>query len=488
MLRKDRRSKSLYVVKSRPDPAADLAPRKQSETRSIYVLRTNDETVNKYCDVIYDFLEQGGIFLLLTRDKIFQQTVKNALCHELGLDANLLRVIQDTADLGQALDKYLGRDQKPFLFMEHALNGQLTLPQLQYIAKTWPDLPVVVVARDVFQERLFQFHEEGADNFLTKPASTNTVIEKIAFTLQPHCEVDALLVEGRHHLVDNHFDEAIDIANTVLLKHPQHPAALVLLGDGFKGLAKRQEALRAYKDAEKNAKMYLEPLKRLVLFHAEDNDVKGMLGYLVKLDKLSPLNCNRKIKIAELHIDMGQAAEAEKYFDKAIDSAREEAMSVVSEMCLDIADMVAESNPQMAEKYYRKSLEMTKSSRGALCMNIYNRLGISLRRQGMWSEAVEAYFEAEKYAPKDENIQYNIALAYSEGGENKKAVERLLRALNVNPVFYVGRSEVAAHMATIFKAAGMAWQALEFFRRQKAAGQDDPQIAQLMALLSSGGS
>jgi len=67
-------------------------------------------------------------------------------------------------------------------------------------------------------------------------------------------------------------------------------------------------------------------------------------------------------------------------------------------------------------------------------------------------------------------------------------VERLLRALNVNPAFYVGRSEVAAHMATIFKAAGMAWQALEFFRRQKAAGQDDPQIAQLMALLSSGGS
>ena len=196
------------------------------------------------------------------------------------------------------------------------------------------------------------------------------------------------------------------------------------------------------------------------------------------------MNCNRKLKIAELHIDMGHADEAEKYFDKAIESTRDEAMNMVSEMCLDIADMVAEANPKMAEKYYRRSLEMTKSSRGALCMNIYNRLGISLRKQGLWNEAVEAYAEAEKYAPKDENIKYNSALAYSEGGEHKKAVERLMLALGINPTFYVGRSEVAQKIAAMFKSANMTWQAMEFFKRQKAAGQNDAQTEELLKTLS----
>ena len=485
MLRRDRRSKSLYVVKSQQDPANELAPRKQSETRSLYVLRTNDETVNKYCDVVYDFADNGGVFLILTRDKIFYQAVKGTLCHDLGLGNEALTVIQDLNGLPQALAQTIEAKLKPLLFMEHAINGQLTLPQLQYIKKTWPDIHVVVVARDVFQERLFQFHEEGAENFLTKPASTNTIIEKIAFTLQPQCELDALLTEGRRLVNDNLFEEAIELMNKILARYPQHPAALVILGDALKGLARRQEALRAYTDAEKNAKVYLEPLKRLVLFHAEDNNTQEMLGCLVKLDRLSPLNCNRKIKIAELNIDMGRADEAEKYFDKAIESARDEAMNMVSEMCLDIADMVAEGNPKMAEKYYRRSLEMTKSSRGALCMNIYNRLGISLRKQGMWNEAVEAYFEAEKYAPKDENIQYNIALAFIEGGEMKKAVERIMQALGINPTFYVGRPEVAQKIAAAFKAANMTWQAMEFFKRQKSAGQDDAETETLLKLLSA---
>ncbi len=484
MLRKDRRSKSLYVVKSQQDPASDLAPRKQNETRSLYVLRTNDETMNKYCDVLYDFTDNGGLFLILTRDKIFYQAVKNTLCHDLGLGNDALTVIQDAAALVQALERVIQAKFKPLLFLEHAVNGQLTLPQLQYIKKTWPEMHVVVVARDVFQERLFQFHEEGAENFLTKPASANTIIEKIAFTLQPQCELDALLAEGRRLVGDNLFEEAIELTNKILARYPQHPAALVLLGDALKGLARRQEALRAYKDAEKNAKVYLEPLKRLVLFHAEDNNTEEMLGCLVKLDRLSPLNCNRKLKIAELNIDIGKPEEAEKYFDKAIESARDEAMNMVSEMCLDIADMVAEGNPKMAEKYYRRSLEMTKSSRGALCMNIYNRLGISLRKQGMWNEAVEAYFEAEKYAPKDENIQYNIALAYAEGGEQKKAVERVMQALGINPTFYVGRPDVAQKMAAMFKGANMAWQAMEFLKRQKAAGQNDAETEGLLKFLS----
>lgn len=480
----ERRSKSVYVVKSKDSQTEDFSPKKQSETRSLYVLRTCEEAVNKYADVIDEFVAEGGIFYVITRDKIFYQTIKNALCHDMGHDNQILRTIQDTGEIAKVLSAAVSAKQRPFLFMEHALNGQLTISQLQYIEKTWPQVPVVIVARDVYQDRLFQFHEEGADNFLTKPACSNTVIEKIAYTLQPQCEIDALLAAGRQMVTDNRFEEAIEVAQTLLGKRPNYAAALVILGDALKGLARREQALAAYQDAEKHAKMYLEPLKRLIVFYAEDQNNEETLRYLVKLDKLSPLNCNRKIKIAEMHIEQGRSEEAEKYFDRAIDSAREEAMSVVSEMCLDIADMVADNNPKLAEKYYRKSLEMTKNSRSAMCMNIYNRLGISLRKQGMWQEAIEAYFEAEKHSPKDENIQYNIALAYGEGGDFKNAAERVLQALGLNPTFFVGRADVVQQIATLVKKANMGWQATEFLKRQKAGGQDDPETASLIQILS----
>lgn len=63
--------------------------------------------------------------------------------------------------------------------------------------KTWPKMHVV--ARDVFQERLFHFHEESTEIVLTKPASIN-------------CELGALLTEGRQLLIDNYFEEAIALA------------------------------------------------------------------------------------------------------------------------------------------------------------------------------------------------------------------------------------------------------------------------------------
>ncbi len=467
--RRDRRSKSLYVVKDASTQAAELDPRKRSESRSLYVIKTSDETVNKYADVVYDFVDDGGVFLVITRDKNFYQSVKTAFNHELGIDLELIRVLSDPGELGRVMGKAKGEGLKPFVFLEHVLDGVLTIPQLQFLECTYPEVPVVVVAKDVFQDRLFQFHEEGAENFLTKPASVNTVIEKAAFTLKPQCEVDALLNEGRVLLRDNQFEAAIDVANTVLMKRPNHPAALVILGDSYKGLARRQEARRAYENAERHAKMYLEPIKRLIMFHAEDNNRKEMLGYLTKLDTLSPLNCNRKIKIAELHMEMGQPGEAEKFLDKAIESARREAMSVVSEMGMDIGDMLAESNPQMAAKYYRMSLDFTKNSKGAMGMSVYNRLGITLRKQGMWQEAIEAYFEAEKYSPKDENIQYNIALAYAEGEDFKNAADRLLKALHLNPEFYVGHPEVAQQIGVIFKKAGQMQQGRQLFRKLQQA-------------------
>jgi len=450
-----RNAKSLYVIKSCEAELKDIEEKKKSETKNLYVVRTEDEVVNKYSDLIYDFVDNPGIFILITRDKNFYQSVKSAIVLSLGIEQEYIKVVPDLTRAAEVLQFFIEKEVKPFIFMEHCLDSELTLSFLRFVRSSYKKkgIKVAVLSRELNKDRLFQFFEEGADSFLKKPASVNSIIQKIAFMLKPQCEADSLVQEAREHVDSHRFEEAVSVAESVLHKWPKNAAAMVVLGDAKKGLAKRQEALNAYVSAERNSDNYLEPLQKIVMIHAEDDNKTEALKYLVKLDRMSPLNCNRKIKIAELHFDQGDPLSAEKYFDCAIHSAQEEALSVVGEMSLDIAELAAAHDPKMATKYYRQSLDFVKSSKSQMAMTIYNRLGISLRKQGLWHEAVEAYAEAARFAPGDENIQYNMALAYADAKKYPEGAEKMSQALGINPEMYKGNPDIAYNMGeTFFKA------------------------------------
>jgi len=460
MSKRSRSSKSLYVIKSCQTELKDLEAKKKSETKSLYVVRTDDEVANKYSDVVFDFVDMPGIFILVTRDKNLYQTFKAAIVHELGIEAEFVQVVSNLTRAAELVQYFHEKGVTPCVFMEHSIDGELTLSFLRFIRASFKKIKVAILSRELSRERLFQFFEDGADSFLKKPASVNSIITKIAFMLKPQREADALVEEGRDHVNSNRYEEALEVAENVLARWPKNAAAMVVYGDAKKGLAKREEALSAYVKAEKNSRNFLEPLQRIVLMHAEDDNKPEALKYLTKLDRMSPLNCNRKIKIAELYFDQGDSMTAEKYFDNAIDSAKMEALAVVGEMSIDIAEMAAKHDPAMAAKYFRRSLDFVKSSKSGMAMNIYNRLGISLRKQGLWKEAIEAYEEAAKHSPKDENIQYNMALAYAEGEHFKESAAKITKALIINSEMFQGKPALALRMGEIYVKAGKKREAI----------------------------
>lgn len=449
-MKKNPKHKSLYLVRTEQAELQELEARQRSETRNLYVIKTDEEVANKYRDVIVDFAAGKGVFLLVTRDKTFVHTFRGAVCQTMGLPQGTVFATQDLAGASNLLRGLAANGATLFLFIEYALDSELTVSYLRHVKPMYPDMKVAVISRDINRERLFQFYEDGADSFLKKPASINSVIKKIAFMLKPRCEADALVCEGREHIRANRFEEAQAVAEQVLTRWPRHAAAMVVLGDAKKGLAKREEALSAYRQAEDLSCDYLEPLQKIAAMHCEDDNLCEALHYLCKLDDISPLNCSRKMRIAEMHFEQGDAAGAEKYFDQAIDAAREEALSAVGEMSLDIAEMASRFDPGMAAKYYRRSLELVKNSKSALTMSVYNRLGISLRKQGLWNEAIEAYGEAAKYSPEDENIQYNISLAYGEGQCYREAAEHMRNALALNPDLYRDNPNLAYSVGSTF--------------------------------------
>lgn len=65
--------------------------------------------------------------------------------------------------------------------------------------------------------------------------------------------------------------------------------------------------------------------------------------------------------------------------------------------------------------------------------NPYNTLGIRLRQEKQYKEAIDAYFKAIELSPEDENIHYNMAKAYSYDEQPDKALACIRLALTLSP-------------------------------------------------------
>jgi tetratricopeptide (TPR) repeat protein len=65
--------------------------------------------------------------------------------------------------------------------------------------------------------------------------------------------------------------------------------------------------------------------------------------------------------------------------------------------------------------------------------NPYNTLGIRLRQEKQYKEAIQAYFQAIELSPRDENIHYNMAKAYFCDSQPNKALECIRLALSLSP-------------------------------------------------------
>ncbi|GAB6126364.1 tetratricopeptide repeat protein [Humidesulfovibrio idahonensis] len=64
--------------------------------------------------------------------------------------------------------------------------------------------------------------------------------------------------------------------------------------------------------------------------------------------------------------------------------------------------------------------------------HLFNEFGISLRKSGMQSEAMEYYQRALALSPQDENLHYNMARAALDKGEPKTAAQHLMACLKLN--------------------------------------------------------
>lgn len=222
------------------------------------------------------------------------------------------------------------------------------------------------------------------------------------------------------------------------------------MGDALRVSGMADKAQVAYERACKYSEDYLEPLQKLVDLARETGKPDMQLEYLKRLDTLSPLNAQRKVEMGELQVTLGNTEAAKQLFDTAVHRAYKDAMAQVAAMTEKIAVSLQEADPVQAEKYLRRCLELKGNDLTVDDLSTFNQLGISLRKQGRWQDAIVEYKKALKIAPQAEVLFYNIAMAHAEGKEYDTAIRSMLKALSLNSGLPRSSAGIAYNMGRVF--------------------------------------
>ena len=90
------------------------------------------------------------------------------------------------------------------------------------------------------------------------------------------------------------------------------------------------------------------------------------------------------------------------------------------------------------EQMVLRQLVSENNELASLVLSYYNDHGINLRAAGDVNKSIQEYKKALFISPDDEHLFYNLARAYIEIGNKKKALESIKLALNLNPEFIEG--------------------------------------------------
>lgn len=415
---------------------------------------------------IVDFVAaDDGAFFAVSHDANFLKLFRQTLNKELVIGTDRIRTVSEENKLLAELKSPIFKGKKPLLVIERVLHNRNMLSFIRNLKTLYEDMYIVVLTAEVERQVLILLHETGVSNFITKPISVDTLIEKLAFTIKPLGKIGQYIERAKTHLSKNMWDEAIALADKILDLKPGSAAALMVKGDALKAKGESEQAEASYLEAHQGASLYLEPLKKLAELYKDDGDSNKQLEYLNKLDRLSPLNVERKINIGEIYLDFGDKEKAGEYFEQAVDNARKEAQSMIEEVKRSIAEKCLDSAPATAEKFLRSIIDEKRGTLKKSDIETFNRLGMALRRQGRWEDAVGEYEQALKISPDDENLHFNRAVALTEGGKHLQAEKALTKVLDLNPDFGGQSPLLTFNIGVMYSNARKPKDAMRFLKQ-----------------------
>ena len=284
------------------------------------------------------------------------------------------------------------------------------------------DIPVLMITVETNEEQVLEAAEYEIKNYIIKPFVVNTLQEKMMNIINPP-EYLKWIKEGEKLIDKGEYNKAIAILKDILETKPESACIRTLMGNAYVKMKENEKALELYKEAIKKNPQYLKAYDTLAVFQLKAGQKQEALRSLEEAAKISPLNANRQIMIGDLALESSGDMEKAHWAFKV-------AMRLDPEMANDVAEIYMKNgNDEEAEMLFRTVLKHKVK------IHVYNRLGIALRHQNKWHEAITEYQKALKIEPENDIIFYNMGLAYLDGHEEVEAIKLFKKALKINPDF-----------------------------------------------------
>ena len=379
------------------------------------------------------FFKTESCLILVSQDVSFQRTIK-ACFKYLGIETNNFFTHHNLTTAVAEAQKIIKRFTNIIFFIEHHIDEKNNILEFSSLKKSFSGkCKIICLSGEVSRDSIVHIYEMGADNVIIKPASVNSIIQKLALTVKPNNKLSEKIDSCQKNIEKMNLDKADELADSILQEKPDSAAGLMLKGDINFKKNDVQQAENFYIQAAKQNKLYLKPLQKLVTLYEAQNNLEKKLDFLKKLDTLSPLNHNRKIKMGETYLEMDQDDEAQQHFDQAVKQVHKQAANMVSSVLMDIAKSVKDKRPEMATEYMARAIDSKGDMLDKEDLWMFNEMGINLRQQNDWEGAIKYYKQALKIAPMDGGLYYNIGMAYLQGGHNYRALQNFEKAIEINP-------------------------------------------------------
>ncbi len=409
-----------------------------------------DQAAKRYERIVVDYFSGGGLVLVAGDDESFARLVKFTLG---GLRVDVKSACREVSaydDVVAFASKVVARIPSPLLiFLERRIHKTTCHKTVKVLKEFHGDrVRLVVVGTEASREEIVLSHEVGAESSITKPISANALVEKIAFAIRPNTQLGVLLDRAAALIDAGDLDQAERVAAKAFEIKPGSLKGHLLLGDVAMRRGDYAAAEACYLEAARAEKLYIEPLKKLAELCRESGDLDKRLGYLARLDSLSPLNFERKVEIGEVYLAKDDTDKAREYFEEARRVAGRVAADMMSESLMEIARAIGDKDQDMALRYITEAIERKGETLTRDDLWMFNNRGILLRRQGLWQEAVENYRKALTVAPEDAGLHYNIGVAYADGKQYDRALLCFEKALEADPELLRQAPSVGYNIAT----------------------------------------
>jgi tetratricopeptide (TPR) repeat protein len=271
------------------------------------------------------------------------------------------------------------------------------------------------------------------------------------------------LVSKCESLIDSgDLDEAAKLVEQIFAQKKDSSIGSMLLGDIARIEKRYSQAEKHYRDASKQAELFLTPLKRLTRLYDEMGKHDELLSCLEKLDRLSPMNYERKIELGKIHIERNDPDKAQQFFNDALATVKNHMTDMVSSVHMEIGRSYEQVNLEAGYEHMNQALEMKKSNMSKEDVWMYNEMGRNLRSRGLWEQAIKQYEKARKIAPEDPQILYNMGMAYAQGKRFDQASTCMDLALENDHDMFSSHSAACYNIGMIYRHARKKSKAIRY--------------------------